>query len=90
MNKDITVEPFGHNLLHELAGTLKETDRAVCLGEAVVGAAGLVEDDNGALVPWVGAAVKCRIEDVRKGVWPGSVGPAEDGVAWQGFLKIKL
>src|SRR5216683_1260709 len=80
MNKDITVEPFGHNLLHELAGALKETDWAVCLGEAVVRAAGLVEDNNGALVPRVGAAVECRIEDVGEGIWPGGVGPSEDGV----------
>src|SRR5216683_7722000 len=81
MNKDIMVKPFGHDLLHELAGALKETDRAVCLGEAVVGAAGLVEDDNGALVLWVGAAVECRIEDVREGVQPGGMGPSEDCVA---------
>jgi len=65
MNKNIAVEPLGDDLLHEFTYALKETDWLVHLGEAIVGAAGLVEDDDGALVPGMGAGFEGRIEDVR-------------------------
>ncbi len=81
MNKNIAVEPLGDDLLHEFTYALKETDWLVHLGEAIVGAAGLVEDDDGALVPGMGARFEGRIEDVGEGVRPGGVGPCEDAVA---------
>jgi len=46
MNNDIVVKPLGDNLLHEFTCTLKETDWPVCLCQAVVRAAGFVEDND--------------------------------------------
>ncbi len=81
MYNDIVVELLGNNLLYEFTCTLKEADRPICLCQAVVQAAGLVEDNDGAFVPGVGATVEGDVEDVSEGVRSGSVGLGKDAVS---------
>src|SRR6266851_5808856 len=81
MYNDIVIEPLGNNLLYEFTHTLKEADQPICLCQAVVRVAGLVEDDNGAFVPGVGAAVEGGVKDVGEGIRSGGVGLGEDAVS---------
>ena len=46
MYNDIVIEPLGNNLLYEFTHTLKEADQPICLCQAVVRAAGFVEDND--------------------------------------------
>ncbi len=57
MSLDLDVYSFGDDFFHQLAGTLQQADGPICLGLAIVGLVGFVEDDHCSMLPWVGPQV---------------------------------
>ncbi len=45
---------LSNDLFHQLACAFQQADGLVCLGLAVVGLVGFVEDDHCGILPWVG------------------------------------
>jgi hypothetical protein len=48
---DVIIEPLCNYLLQDLACAFKKADRLICFRYAVVGFLGLINDDDGGLVP---------------------------------------
>ena len=55
MTLDVVIEPLCDYLLQDLARAFKKADRSICFRYAVVRFLGLVNDNDGGLVPWVDA-----------------------------------
>jgi len=73
-------DAFGNDFFQELTAALKEADRAIGLGEGIVGLVGFGDHDDNCLFPRVVSKRDRSIEDLKEPVWAGLKSPLQEFV----------